>query len=698
MGQDGEEAAELIATIRGEHVEMKKWYSGPSPQAEAVRIKYGPYPGLWKEVLNWPGWKEARKAYLQFQQVGDKKPAAESSVPRKRRSRWGNSDEQQQGPSGDSSAKQQRRSRWGRDEPTPGPPRAMLPAAPPFPGAMPAIPGLPSALLPGMPTNLSVQQQEQMKELQSRLRTINHRLNNLEQEATRVDALPRGHRERSPSPPPVYGADGKRKNTRAMRWRERYSSERHEILEKIMGLDPNNRRSGLPKRKRSKKIPIPVEQHPTYNFIGLIIGPRGKTQKELEAKTGCKIAIRGKGSIKEGARGRRDGKVMEGDDEPLHVVITGDDQRSVDAAADMIHQMLVVIDDEKNVHKQNQLRELALLNGTLKEDEYCQVCGEKGHRAFECPKRFSMNKTKITVKCAICGDTSHPTRDCTQKPTEQKDEAQMDSDYMSFMAELDGKKVDKGGANSTGSSTLAKPPMACIPAPTGVTVIKSADGTTPAQPPPPSAGITIIKPAAAAASGVAQVSQPPPPLPGTGLPPPPSGLPPPPPNGGPGLPPPPMPPSTTGGVVAPPPVVGTPGQVVDGTAVGNPGAATGPPGPASTNLPPPPTSVPPPHPNGGGYAPPPQQQSGGYNNDYYGNQGGGHQGYNRYGHQGPPPQQQQHQQHYPYQQQQQPPPQQQQQQQQQQGQYDETAAWDYQSYYGNSNGGSGGLNWWDSGN
>ena len=113
---------------------------------------------------------------------------------------------------------------------------------------------------------------------------------------------------------------------------------------------------------------------------------------------------------------------MDGDDEPLHVVITGDDQKSVDAAADMIEQMLVVIDDEKNVHKQQQLRELALLNGTLKEDEYCQICAEKGHRSFECPRRFALSKQPLAVKCAICGDTSHPTRDCTQKPTVDKKE------------------------------------------------------------------------------------------------------------------------------------------------------------------------------------------------------------------------------------------------------------------------------------
>ena len=131
---------------------------------------------------------------------------------------------------------------------------------------------------------------------------------------------------------PVYGADGKRKNTRAVRWRERYTAERQDLLEAIMRLRGGGRQSAAAQllvRKRVKKIPIPIDKHPNYNFIGLIIGPRGKTQKELEAKTGCKIAIRGRGSVKEGARGRRDGKIMEGDNEPLHVVISGDNQRGM---------------------------------------------------------------------------------------------------------------------------------------------------------------------------------------------------------------------------------------------------------------------------------------------------------------------------------------------------------------------------------
>jgi hypothetical protein len=62
--------------------------------------------------------------------------------------------------------------------------------------------GLPGLGLPGMPTNLTPEQKKEMEKLQGRLREINVKLDNLEKEAARVDALPRGHRERSPSPPP----------------------------------------------------------------------------------------------------------------------------------------------------------------------------------------------------------------------------------------------------------------------------------------------------------------------------------------------------------------------------------------------------------------------------------------------------------------------------------------------------------------
>lgn len=225
-GQSSEEAAELVATIRGEHVVMKNWFMGPTQEAKELRDKYGPYPGLWKEVLNWPGWKEARKAYLKFTQGGGGSNESTSQSnqdgdqqgQRKRRSRWGvandeedhhhNHNEQE----GNPPSQRPRRSRWGQESGPPAPAPAPVVAAPNLP--VPPLPVQPTSVppapivplpglgLPGMPQNLSPQQQEEFRRHQARLKEINSKLDNLDAEAARVDALPRGHRDRSPSPPP----------------------------------------------------------------------------------------------------------------------------------------------------------------------------------------------------------------------------------------------------------------------------------------------------------------------------------------------------------------------------------------------------------------------------------------------------------------------------------------------------------------
>lgn len=66
--------------------------------------------------------------------------------------------------------------------------------------------------------------------------------------------------------------------------------------------------------KIKKKVFLPTD----FNFAGLIIGPKGANQKRLEEKTGCKIIIRGRGSVKEGQRSEKD------DWEPLHILVAGD--------------------------------------------------------------------------------------------------------------------------------------------------------------------------------------------------------------------------------------------------------------------------------------------------------------------------------------------------------------------------------------
>ncbi|VDK30243.1 unnamed protein product [Anisakis simplex] len=83
------------------------------------------------------------------------------------------------------------------------------------------------------------------------------------------------------------------------------------------------------------KVWIPQEDHPEINFVGLLIGPRGNTLKSLEADTGAKIIIRGKGSVKEGKLGRREGP-MPGENEPLHAYVTGTDTTVIKKACEKV--------------------------------------------------------------------------------------------------------------------------------------------------------------------------------------------------------------------------------------------------------------------------------------------------------------------------------------------------------------------------
>lgn len=64
--------------------------------------------------------------------------------------------------------------------------------------------------------------------------------------------------------------------------------------------------------------------------------------------------------------------------------------------------------------KRNQLRELAALNGTLRDDENqaCQNCGQIGHRKYDCPEKQNFTASII---CRVCGNAGHMARDCPDR-------------------------------------------------------------------------------------------------------------------------------------------------------------------------------------------------------------------------------------------------------------------------------------------
>lgn len=57
-----------------------------------------------------------------------------------------------------------------------------------------------------------------------------------------------------------------------------------------------------PVTQMTEKLYVPVKDHPEFNFVGRILGPRGMTAKQLEQETGCKIMVRGKGSMRDKAK------------------------------------------------------------------------------------------------------------------------------------------------------------------------------------------------------------------------------------------------------------------------------------------------------------------------------------------------------------------------------------------------------------
>lgn len=63
-------------------------------------------------------------------------------------------------------------------------------------------------------------------------------------------------------------------------------------------------------------------------------------------QTGAKIIIRGKGSVKEGKIGRKDGQPLPGEDEPLHAYVTANNPENVKKA---VEKVILYCQDRKSV-------------------------------------------------------------------------------------------------------------------------------------------------------------------------------------------------------------------------------------------------------------------------------------------------------------------------------------------------------------
>ncbi|CAA6660233.1 unnamed protein product [Spirodela intermedia] len=127
--------------------------------------------------------------------------------------------------------------------------------------------------------------------------------------------------------------------------------------------------------KKVVRLDVPVDKFPNYNFVGRLLGPRGNSLKRVEATTQCRVYIRGRGSVKDSVKEEqlREKPGYEHLNEPLHVLVEAEFPAEVidaqlNQAISILEDLLKPVDESLDYYKKQQLRELALLNGTLRED------------------------------------------------------------------------------------------------------------------------------------------------------------------------------------------------------------------------------------------------------------------------------------------------------------------------------------------
>lgn len=219
--------------------------------------------------------------------------------------------------------------------------------------------------------------------------------------------------------------------------------------------------------------------------------------KGLEADSGAKISIRGKGSVKEGKIGP-----TPGEEEELHALVMADTDVKIKKAMSLINKIIETaasVPEGQNELKRLQLRQLAELNGTAREDDslVCTNCGETGHRKFDCPEAENVTANLV---CKICGGIGHVAIDCLDRNNPEAIRAaeirasRMDSEYANLMGEVGSSSNEpvapwkQAAAAPPWASAAANPPAA----PPGFSMPPPGFGAPGFFPPPPGAGFASL--------------------------------------------------------------------------------------------------------------------------------------------------------------------------------------------------------------
>lgn len=147
--------------------------------------------------------------------------------------------------------------------------------------------------------------------------------------------------------------------------------------------------TGKPLRLKVK-VHIPVKDHPNFNFVGKLLGPKGNSLKQLQEVTQTKMAILGRGSM----RDKQKEEELRSQDDPkynhlkedLHVEITAfappaEAYQRIAMALTEVKRFLVP--DYFDDIRQQQLRELGVLGGNKSKHKTAESSSSQGSPVFE---------------------------------------------------------------------------------------------------------------------------------------------------------------------------------------------------------------------------------------------------------------------------------------------------------------------------
>lgn len=282
---------------------------------------------------------------------------------------------------------------------------------------------------------------------------------------------------RPPSPPPEYDKHGKRVNTREQRAIRQLETERTLAVLRAFELIPNYvpPQNFTSLTRSIEKFYLPVHAYPHINFIGLLLGPRGNNLRRMETESGSKISIRGRGSVKEGGRAPN----QSGSDENLHCTVSAIFPESIEKAFQLIQEVVdtaIETPEHQNDFKRSQLRQLAELNGTLRdyENQLCSHCHMPGHIRFACPERLAMIEN---AECRFCRTKGHLMKNCPNKNAVSTPQTS-NSAVEDFLHEIGDIDVEKPGAFEPTEANTEKNEKSKLVSGEGATDFKEPEGSS----------------------------------------------------------------------------------------------------------------------------------------------------------------------------------------------------------------------------